>query len=355
MKVLHCPSSVIGHAWGLSRAERSLGIDSDVMSFKGHPFGYLADTILHLEKSSWPERAAKMVRFLYQSIEKYDVFHFNFGASLLSTFYFPFACDIPLITSKGKRIFATFMGCDARIGGYMRNHYPYSACNRQHCKNSWCNPLTDRVRKRRIKIFSRIAETLFCLNPDLCRFIPNAVFLPYAHVDPKTWTPKRQRKQKQSKEKIILHAPSDRNIKGTRYVLEAVRRLQLKGLPIKLQLVENTGHQEMKELIENADIVIDQLLVGWYGGFAVEAMALAKPVISYIRKEDIEFVPNEMAKDLPIISSTIETLDNVLENEIFDTQHMLMIGEKGRAYVEKWHDPLKVAKTTFRCYSKKRS
>jgi glycosyltransferase involved in cell wall biosynthesis len=353
VKILHCPSSVIGHAWGLSRGERRLGFYSDVMYFKGHPFGYEADINLHLERNSWPARVGKAGRFAWQALKTYDVFHFNFGASLLSTFYIPFALDIPLIASRGKKIFATFMGCDARMREYTRTQYPYSACSPEHCKNGWCNPVTDRLRKRRIEVFSKWGKALFCLNPDLCRFVPNAVFLPYAHVDLQKWTPIEKRKENRAKAITVLHAPSDRNIKGTRYVLDAVGRLQAKGFPVKLDIIENAGHQEVKERILHADIVIDQMLVGWYGGFAVEAMALAKPVISYIRKEDLKFIPNEMSEEIPIVSATVGSLEEDLANLIVDSRQMRILGEKGRAYVEKWHDPLKVAQITLRYYEGK--
>ena len=33
MKILHCPKNVGGNAWGLSRAERKLGLQSDSIEF----------------------------------------------------------------------------------------------------------------------------------------------------------------------------------------------------------------------------------------------------------------------------------------------------------------------------------
>jgi hypothetical protein len=350
MRVLHCPSSVIGHAWGLSRAERKLGLQSDVMYFKEHRFGYEADINLHLERKSWPLRAVTLSRFAVHALNTYDVFHFNFGASLLSTFYFPFAWDVPLIAGTGKKIFATFMGCDARMRSYTRKHFPYSACSPQYCRNEWCNSLTDWVRTRKIKMFSEKAEAIFCLNPDLCRFIPNAVFLPYSHVDLQEWSPAEDSNGNKGDEINIVHAPSDRSIKGTRYILETVRRLQRKGFRVRVAAVENASHKEVKQRLQNADIVIDQLLVGWYGGLAVEAMALGKPVISYIRQEDLKFIPAEMADDLPVVNANIENLDAVLMELVNNVAARIELGEKGRAYVEKWHDPVKVAQMTLEYY-----
>ena len=60
-------------------------------------------------------------------------------------------------------------------------------------------------------------------------------------------------------------------------------------------------HAEAMKLYAQADLVIDQLLAGWYGGFAVETMAMGKPVVCYIRAEDLQFVPPAMVAELPLI------------------------------------------------------
>jgi glycosyltransferase involved in cell wall biosynthesis len=89
---------------------------------------------------------------------------------------------------------------------------------------------------------------------------------------------------------------------------------------------------------------VDQLLAGWYGGLAVELMALGKPVISYIRESDLKFIPQEMRKDLPIISAAPATIYSVLKEWLTVRRDELpKVGQSSRAYVEKWHDPVKIA------------
>lgn len=108
---------------------------------------------------------------------------------------------------------------------------------------------------------------MFAVNPDLLNFLPDhAVFLPYpideSHV---------VRKEKyQVKDKIrIVHAPTQRAAKGTDDVLEAVERIQrLYPDTIELRLIERVKHEEAMKLYREADLVIDQLRVGWYGGLA---------------------------------------------------------------------------------------
>ena len=62
--------------------------------------------------------------------------------------------------------------------------------------------------------------------------------------------------------------------------------------------------------------MIDQVLAGWYGGFAVEAMAMGKPVACYIRDEDLAVIPTGMRRQLPLVRVHPDTLEQDLEAAI---------------------------------------
>lgn len=142
----------------------------------------------------------------------------------------------------------------------------------------------------------------------------------------------------------IAHAPSHRGVKGTHLVLEALDRLKAKGREFELVLVENLPNHEAKRRYETADVLIDQLFAGWYGGLAVEAMALGKPVIVYIRQEDLQYIDPAMAADLPFIEASPDTIEVVLERVLaMPRTELLALARKSRAFVEKWHDPQVVA------------
>lgn len=320
------------------------------MVFVSHPFGYRADIELRLEELSVPLRMERMVRFFFQSMTKYDVFHFNFGGSLLSNFRFPFLPDVGLLKSAGKKVFISYQGCDGRLKSSARCQFEHSACQSGECGNTWCNWAIDLIRRRRARVFSRKADAIFCLNPDLCRFVRRGVFLPYANVNIRQWFPEAASQSRRGKEVVVLHAPSDRRIKGTSYIENALGRIQVLHPNVVLDLLEGVPHAQVRDRMKKADIVIDQLLVGWYGGIGVEAMALGKPVISYIREEDLRFVPAGMARDLPVVNANIQNLERVVTELIQDEPARKVLGERGRAYVEKWHDPLKIAQTTLAFY-----
>ena len=85
-------------------------------------------------------------------------------------------------------------------------------------------------------------------------------------------------------------------------------------------------------------------MLGWYGGLAVECMALGVPVIAHIRAADLDRVPRAFADQLPVIDATPASIRDVLRTWLVERRAELpAAGRRGRAFVERWHDPLRVA------------
>ena len=74
------------------------------------------------------------------------------------------------------------------------------------------------------------------------------------------------------------HALPDRGLRGAR----------AEGEPIELRLVERVPNTEIRRQLAEADIVADQFIVGWYALFAIEAMAMAKPTLCFLREDLLE-------------------------------------------------------------------
>src|SRR5262249_21156463 len=137
---------------------------------------------------------------------------------------------------------------------------------------------------------------------------PNADFLPYSSIDIEAT---EVSPPSENEIPVLLHAPTDESIKGSGRIIAAVERVR-KHFPLELVLIKNVPHAEALKLYRRADLVIDQILAGWYGNFAVEAMAMGKPVAAYIREEDLDALPAEMRADLPIVRITPTTLEDDL-------------------------------------------
>jgi hypothetical protein len=305
-------------------------------------------------------------KFLLLNVPSFDIIHYNFGSSIIPAkkiydplnpslekvfsaiyelYYYTFSLkELAWLKRLGKKIFVTYQGDDARIGSFVRNHW--DVFDRGQISRLL---EIEKYTKRKIKYFDRYADRIYALNPDLLHTLPKrAEFLPYASVDIENWNYVGVNTSNPIK---ILHAPRKRDSKGTKYVLESVSRLKNEGHNIELILIENVRHDEVKGLYAQADILVDQLLTGWYGGLALELMFLGKPVLCYIREQDLKFVPKQMRDDLPIINVNPHNLYDVLKEFVTVKQHLLPeIGRKSRLYAEKWHDPRKIAEKMKRDY-----
>ena len=137
---------------------------------------------------------------------------------------------------------------------------------------------------------------------------------------------------------LIVHAPSSRRRKGSEHVIAAVE-----GLDADLDLVEGLHHDEAFERYRAADIVVDQLNAGWYGLFAIEAMALGKPVVTFLHDEAVRRTEEAFGTHVPIVSATAETLRETLRPLVADAARRRELGAASRAYVEHVHDVERVA------------
>lgn len=361
LHVLHCPGTAVGNATGLARGERQLGIKSWSVGFYPSPFWNDVDEDLSHTSGVAREQARWLL--LCRAMRKYDIVHFNLGLTILP--YRPFeqddgigpkaslprriyrnVCDmkdLPLLKWAGKGIAVTFQGDDVRQGDYAAAHFEINATS--EAEPGRYSPRSDARKRARIALFGKYADVIYTVNPDLLYVLPQqARFLPYSHVDPRVWQPVAKAVDGPP---IVVHAPSNRRVKGTRFILEAVERLKAEGVPFEFILVEGLPNTKAREIYRRADLLVDQLLLGWYGGLAVELMALGKPVMCYVRKSDLQFIPEEMRDDLPIINATPATIYHTLKEWLTNRKGDLpLVGAKSRAYVERWHDPVKIAAQT---------
>ena len=306
IRVLHCPDDVGGHPSTLARAERELGLESTSLVLVESPFGYTADVVLRRSGDGRLRFEARRVEWLIRAATSFDVVHFNFGRSLAPARPFRLA-DVPLLRRLGKKIVVTFQGDDVRQGDVARRRFELSTA---HELPEAYSSGVDKARRRTVQVFSRCADRLFFLNPDLAYVLPDrAEFLPYASVDLSRYRPIPP---PANRVPVVVHAPSDRRVKGTHYVLEAVDRLQRSGIAVELRLVEGLTRDAAVPLYADGDVFVDQLIAGWYGGAAVEAMALGRPVIAFIREDDLSLIPEAMRDELPVVNATPETIDGSL-------------------------------------------
>ncbi len=369
IKILHAPTTVGGNPQGLARAERKIGLKSWSVTLHNNYINYSVDEVLFNKKNRFLSEIGRLwfyTRFFYH----FDIFHYNFGTTLASPPYRstkkitegiePFFKgiyyyytnllewgELNLLKLLDKPIFVTYQGDDARQGDYCIDNFEISIAT--EVNSNYYSKKTDEEKRQRIKKFDKFSEKIYAVNPDLLWVLPKrAEFIPYAHIDINSWVPVITKSEKIK----LIHAPSHRGAKGTNIILNVIKKLESEHtVNFEFELIEGLSNKDAMERYKKADILIDQLYAGWYGGLAVEFMALGKPVMSYVREKDLVFIPELMKEELPIINVTSDTLYETLSVWLNKPkQQIINQGLKSRHFVEKWHDQEKIAKKLKKDY-----
>lgn len=139
----------------------------------------------------------------------------------------------------------------------------------------------------------------------------------------------------------IAHAPTNRSVKGTEMVISAVKEL-MPRYSIEFDLIEGVSWSECLRRKGQADIFVDQLILG-YGGNAVEAWAMGQPVVAGVVDPNVRAAMVERWGGLPFLEATPATLTDRLEELIVDQSLRDHWAQLGLAFVRRYHDHRVVA------------
>lgn len=302
------------------------------LNFIDNVFADPSDINLHINKVSWIRASGRVTLNFLRSLT-YDIYHFRFGQSLL-----PWNLDMPVLKMLGKKIIMIFDGSDLR----QWDKFNKDKYNRLLVNDMKVNKLYQ-IRKRiRYCWVNLWADKIVVATPDLIEFAPEAEYIPNPIV------PSLPKSKKERKIIKILHAPSNKQVKGTKYIIKAVNELKKKKIPAEMLLLENIPHNEMIKYYHQTDIVIDQVLIGIYSLVGGEGMTCQKPVISYIRPDLKKYYPDE----LPIISANPDNLTEKIEELVINQKLRSDLGKKGSVFIKKYHNPEIIMKRWARIYQK---
>jgi glycosyltransferase involved in cell wall biosynthesis len=364
LRVLHAPSVVGGNATTLSRTLNQIGIPSISVAYEDHRFSYRPDVVLWKSGQGIVRREMKRISSVFRAALGYEVIHFNFGTTmampslplsqsgaslslrLVRELHFLLSellqiLEVRLLILLRRRVVITFQGDDARQGDISREIFDESIA--LHVQSDYYNSRTDRIKRRRIRRLSHLTNSIYYVNPDLAHFLPaTARFIPYCHIDVDGKTPST--KNRKTNNVHIVHAPSHQAAKGTDVIVEILKKMKDDGYPIDFTLIEDIPHNELGDFLLGADLLIDQLHAGWYGGIAVEALCRGVPVMTFLRHADFEAIPEQMAEELPILPVNSADLSEALSRFLaLENRVLNELQSCGIRYAAKWHNPKKVA------------
>ena len=321
MRILHAPTDIAGqpslYVFGL----RELNYEADGL-FRAHPFDYGRPPDIPVRGRHRWQRRLFMLQKTLRFVGAYDVFHFHYGKSLLRNHL-----DVRLFRRAGARVVVEFWGSDIRLPSVERSRNPF-----------YHNPGNDdeEEKKERMRRWSKLTSghVIAADHSFLAWLRPyfEHVHIVRVCVDTKSLIPRYP--DPEARVPVIVHAPSRPEVKGTAHVRNAIDSLRARGRALDYVEVTGLSHAEAIAAVSRADLVIDQLMLGAHGTFAVEAMSLGKPVVTYILPELVPTFP----EGFPIINANPDTLVEVLEDWMTRPKDRHQLGIRSRRYAEQVHD-----------------
>ena len=290
--------NIAGIPWENVQALRRKGVDARLVVFERGKLHHEADWSLD-RHGPLPQKLAQQFAAFAKLAPRTDIFHFYFGLTLV-----PKSVQFPLLRALRKKSIFHYLGSDIR--GKSRDELAYGTR----------------------------ADAEIVGSYDAIRWVPHAHVIPPG-LDLREFDPVPP---SDNPRPLVVHAPSDREKKGTAEVIAA-----LEGLDVDLDIVEGVPHEEARARYARADIVVDQLRAGWHGVFALESMALGKPVVTYLKPDVVEKSAEGYGIRIPIVPTTADTLARDIEPLVAQPALRKELGAKSRAYVEQVHDIDRVA------------
>jgi len=250
----------------------------------------------HYIEYPWAKRKpANFFKFLSfiakNNLLEFDVYHYNWPiASLL-----PKNKDIGYLRNRGKKVFVHYHGDD--------------------------------IRNKKEKESLKDVDGKIISTPDLKPFLPDAEWIPF----PYTICGMKERKGWNDIVRIV-HAPSDRERKGTVHILRAIKELK-REYTIQFELIEGKPNNYVMERIAASDIVIDQIGPGWYGKVTLEALYSGAVSCFHVDPELSKYIPLDFF--VPIEKETItKRIAGLIEDEGLRNR----LRAEGYEYLKKYHN-----------------
>jgi glycosyltransferase involved in cell wall biosynthesis len=322
LRALHSPVNVAGGPGAISAGLNALGVESTLLVFNERPFERGFDVNLELRDTSSlasvPFNLPKQLRALAWALPRFDVFHFHAGLTLA-----PRRLTLPLLRRRRKAVVFQSWGSDLRGRSAEEVAYLHDA--------------------DAVIVGSYLTRRLAPRGPwPEYDVVPPAIVLD-------DWRPSPTEPGDVLR---VAHAPSKRAVKGTEAVLAAVESLRRRGAPIELDLIEGVPNAEARKRYAKADLIVDQLRIGWYGMFAIESMALAKPVVVHLDEQGAAETEEAFGLDLPLVRADEGSIEDVLAGLVEVRQELPELGRRSREYVERVHAHTAVARQVLGIYER---
>lgn len=267
--------------------------------------------------------------YIRKSVKSCDAFIF-----ISSSFRDDFT-DLRYIKRKGKKIISVFVGDDVRWYYAMEQEFKSYGLRpiEYDVEDSLIVKTQAALKERltRIRTSEKYADCIFS------RLDQGQIQMrPYYRWNMMVYSAGiKENHQQRSEKPVIVHAPSNRAVKGTNYILQILDELRAEGYAFETKMLENVSNKEALEIYADADIVIDQILCTGTGKLATEALSAGSIVMAHMAYDRY---PQKNPADCPIVDVNPDTLKAKLIELITNYELRVALAKKGRPYVEKYLD-----------------
>lgn len=345
MRIFHGFSGAANQPSIISKAQKALGFKSDFGCFSaGNKMRYERDFEMYgcAVQYNIPFHLNKLAK-------KYDIFHYYFR-----TFYqmpalgFPTGMDVLALKADRKTMIMTFQGSEIRFHSQFKTECPFNYVDEN--PDNLVSNFPENQQRAFVNFCKSVFDEIVVLDPEMQRYVPEAKIINRA-VDTEYFANVglvSSENEWREAGPHIVHIPSRSTVKGSHYIQDALDQLEKDGVRFRYTFASGLSHNDLKQLYESADIVIDQLRIGWYGVATVEAMSLGKPVVCYIREDLKHHIP-ELEEVL--INANPNNLYESLKLVIENRSKAVKISKKARAYAVKNHDQKIIAQQYLDLYN----
>jgi len=245
----------------------------------------------------WHKKINEIFRTIDFDFYDFDIYQLDGGLGLLRNLKF-----FKKLSEKNKKIVCCYYGSDLRTRGVI--------------------PFIDNISQLNLTVeyYHRF-------------FHPKVKFVPFPFD-----TEKFSNFNANLKNLVIGHSPTNRKLKGTKTILNAINDLKSKYI-FEFKLIENLPYEAALTEKSKCSIFIDQISDFGYGISSLESLAMGIPTCSSLVKGFSKEYPNH-----PFIEINENNIYSQLERLILNDKYRTEKGKEGKIWANEVHNYINVVK-----------
>lgn len=326
VRLLIAPLNYAGQAWEWARTAGD-GVEAQCMAVDfGAPFGFKADAVIpavvFTASRTWRrDQRAALGQYSHVLIESLaSPLGRGNGAVVLD--------DAKDLGARGVKLALLCHGSEVRVPSQHALRHSYSPFQSGYPELEYL----ERTARANLGVISDFDGPVFVSTPDLLVDVPDAIWLPVV-VDPERWSAQTAVDRAVP---VVMHAPSAGPVKGSEFVVAAAQELHDAGL-IEFRALHGVPSAQMPARVAEADVVVDQLLIGSYGVAACEAMAAGRVVVGNVDEQVREHVRAATGLEIPIVQATPDSVHDVLRRLASDPAERTAVAAEGPDFIRAVH------------------